>query len=73
MVSKSRPLGQARPKHGADMIARPKHLGLARFLLFFFKNTTEVHKELLVRCPETIQHIYTSVAMSRSHKLITLA
>jgi hypothetical protein len=60
MVSKPRPLGQARPKHGAGMIARPKHLGLARFF-FFFNNTTEVHKELLVRCPETIQHIYTSI------------
>ena len=49
-------------KRGFGMVARPKHLGLAWYLLFFFlNNTSEVHKELLVRCPKTIQHIYMSV------------
>jgi hypothetical protein len=28
---------------------------------FFLNNTSEVHKELLVRCFETIQHIFTSI------------
>jgi hypothetical protein len=28
---------------------------------FFLNNTSEVHKELLVRCPETIQHICMSI------------
>jgi hypothetical protein len=28
---------------------------------FFLNNTLEVHKKLLVRCPETIQHICMSI------------
>ena len=30
---------------------------------FFLNNTSEVHKELLVRCPETIQHICMNIGI----------
>jgi len=32
-----------------------------RNICCFFLNTSEVHKELLVRCPETIRHICMSI------------
>jgi hypothetical protein len=54
MIARSRHVGHARPRRGADMIARPKRLALARYLIFFLNNTSEVHKELLVRCPKII-------------------
>jgi hypothetical protein len=54
-------VGHARTKRGADMVTRPKRLGLASYLLLFLNNTSEVNKELLVRCPETIQHICMNI------------
>jgi hypothetical protein len=56
MVAKPRRLGHARPRRGSGKVLRLRHLGLA----FFFNNTSEVHKKLLVQYPETIQHICMS-------------
>jgi len=54
MIARSRHVGHAKPRRGAGMVARPKRLTLTRYLIFFLNNTSEVHKELLVRCPKII-------------------
>ena len=51
-------------------LVRPKVLGRGIYC-FFLNNSSEVHKKLLVRCPETIQHICTSILIF--DKTITFA
>jgi len=61
MVVKHMCVSHAITKRGANMVTRSKRLSLASYLLLFLNNTSEVNKELLVRCPETIQHICMNI------------
>ena len=56
MVAKPRYLGHATPKRGSIIVVKLRHLCLT-----FFLNTSEVYKKLLVKYPETFQHICMSI------------